>query len=271
MLRTLLAAGLVLAASAGISQPTQPCTSYLVKDKGIMESAQIASPQMFGQVLSDIAASGYAPVVREKMTSCAFERRQAAQMGVNAPPIPTPTVPETFSPSFTLTPMQMVPATAPQVAPMRNAAPEQILQTSQMLGNLSEQLMLMGDLMSSTQTTVTPTKWSVAMYATKLSAEKVFDETARILSSEKYTLQFTDRVKGRINAVGKPWGRPNSCAAAFISIQKAGSDASMKVIFATYPGCVADKAPEKFRTSFEKDLRKLAPDLTTEEQATSLP
>lgn len=158
-------------------------------------------------------------------------------------------------------PVPFAPSTAPTVQPMKNAAPTLLQQNGQTLMDAGQQMMLMSSFMNFQQT---PKNWSVIGYQVKQPSEALFDEAVRAISSEKYVVRVADRSKGMIQAVGKPWGRPNSCAAVFISIQSAESGESLKAIFATYAGCVADKSPQKFAASFDKDLRKLHPDLAAE-------
>ena len=155
-----LAACLLLAASVAPAQSSQSCSGYFGKeDQQILESSQIADSVVLKNILNDIVSSGYAPDIQGKMAVCAFQRHWAASIGVAPPAIgpetytPTgtpssaPAVPASFAPTVAQQPIPMVPATAPAVTPMQNAAPNLPQQNGQTLMQAGQQMMLMGGLM----------------------------------------------------------------------------------------------------------------------------
>lgn len=269
MPKTLVVACLLLATSAALSQSSQSCFSYFAQqDQQILASPQIADPVVLRNMLKDILLSSYSPDAKENMIACANQRHEDASKGLNPTPTaqPAPTVPQTFAPSVSQVPMPTVPATAPTVRPMDNYAPNQMIQNGQAMMQSGLQMMMMADLMATqTQNAAAPKKTSAVRYSTKQAAEKVFDETVRIISSEKYALRVADKSRGTIQAVGMAWGSETVSAAVFISIQSTESGALLQAIFAKYPGIIGGRSPKKLAASFEKDLRNVQPDLIAEQ------
>ena len=104
-----------------------------------------------------------------------------------------------------------------------------------------------------------PKKTAAAIYATSLSSDDLLEEVPRILSAEKFSLQSIS--DGTIWATGKPFSRPNSCAAVFIAIQNSDQETCLATTFVTYPGCIFDKSPSKFLAIFENALKKAFPEI----------
>ena len=239
-----------------LAQSSQPCFRYFGKeDQQILDSPQIADHIVLMNVLHDILVSSNAPDIKEEMMSCARQRYEDARKGLNQMPAvqPTPVVPNNFAPSVSQTPMPFVPATAPAVRPMNNYAPNQMIQNGQTMMD------------SQRQKYAKPNKVSVVGYRMQQSRQTVFDETIRIITSEKYKLTVTDWPSGKIQAIGMTIDGGQVAAAVFISIQSTERGAFLHAVFAKYPGVVFGRSPKKLAANFEKDLRKVQPELIVEQ------
>jgi len=271
MTKTFTIVCLLLAASAAFSQQSKPCYESLAfsnEDRITLESSTIADHVVLMNILRDVLLSSFAPDVKEDMMACARQRNEEAAKASNPAPAeqPAPAVPQTFAPSVKQEPMPFVPATAPTVRPMTNYAPSQMIQNGQTMMDSGLQMMMMANLMPpTTQDFTKPKKVSDISFRISQSRQTVFDETLQILSSEKYNRIVNDWPSGKIQAIGMTIDGSQVAVVVSIRIVSTESGAFLRAVFAKYPGVIFGRSPKTLAANFEKDLRKVQPDLVAEQ------
>ncbi len=181
--------------------------------------------------------------------------------------IPAPhadnSVPSTFAPSYTVDQVPMVSTTTTSMTIPYSARPSALAQFSTALSSLGDALIMRSTLISSYPSADTGAKQTYVSYLrSDASVAWAYEEVQNVLKAENFRLVTTVQDAHVIQVSGKPWHRPNSCDAARVSVRDDGGDALVTAVFADFPGCIADKSVKDMADRFEKDLRKVQPDLT---------
>lgn len=109
-------------------------------------------------------------------------------------------------------------------------------------------------------------KITVGTYRTKEAPDKVYSEAMRVLTQLRYSVKFTDKAQGAIQANKTAFGNGAEYATVFITINKDGDGASIEATFTRHAGFVALRGggPDTWAKNFGDDLKKELPDLTAE-------
>lgn len=128
---------------------------------------------------------------------------------------------------------------------------------------------------------IRPKAVCVATLTTRAAGSFTYETTIQTLQNEKYKIlsanppaieaadnrptfpELGDPNIGAIEASGKPFRRPNTCAVTRIALMDTPTELTVQAIFANYPGCVFDTPVKDQCASFMKEIKKSLPVLTS--------